>query len=373
MAELRPYNPTWRDRLAQALMGDARPSSARRSFVEGLTGSTGLGTTGMGLVDVTPAGIPLAAQEAKKDFASGNYLAATLGAVAVAPAAKPAAKAAQTGIRAFHGSPHDFNRFDLSKIGTGEGAQAYGHGLYFAESEEVAKAYRDALRPGKGAAPEDTAARLLDASGGNREAALAEMRRRIEDANARGVPYDQIKELMQARNIINTQPERATGRMYEVNIKASPDDFLDYDKPLPPGSPVAEIVARNAERVLQDTSYGGLRNDAKDALLALRSGNMTGEGAYDKLALLNAQIEQMGGGRTITPNREAATQALREAGIPGLKYLDQGSRAAGDGSRNYVVFDDALVEILRKYGLTGLLGLGAVGGAYQSQTQGNGS
>ena len=38
------------------------------------------------------------------------------------------------GIRAYHGSPYDFEKFDISKIGTGEGAQAYGHGLYFAEN-----------------------------------------------------------------------------------------------------------------------------------------------------------------------------------------------------------------------------------------------
>jgi hypothetical protein len=50
-------------------------------------------------------------------------------------------------IKAYHGSPHDFNAFDLSKIGTGEGAQAYGHGLYFAENEGTAKSYRDALSP----------------------------------------------------------------------------------------------------------------------------------------------------------------------------------------------------------------------------------
>jgi hypothetical protein len=48
-------------------------------------------------------------------------------------------------ITAYHGSPHDFDEFDMSKIGTGEGAQAYGHGLYFAESEDVARGYRDAL------------------------------------------------------------------------------------------------------------------------------------------------------------------------------------------------------------------------------------
>jgi hypothetical protein len=42
----------------------------------------------------------------------------------------------------FHGSPHRFSKFDLSKVGTGEGAQAYGHGLYLAENPAVAKSYQ---------------------------------------------------------------------------------------------------------------------------------------------------------------------------------------------------------------------------------------
>src|SRR5262249_29620107 len=46
------------------------------------------------------------------------------------------------GIEAYHGSRHDFARFDASKIGTGEGAQSYGHGLYFAEEPKVGEAYR---------------------------------------------------------------------------------------------------------------------------------------------------------------------------------------------------------------------------------------
>src|SRR5574337_974109 len=41
-------------------------------------------------------------------------------------------------VPAWHGSPHDFDRFSLDKIGTGEGAQAYGHGLYFAGKREIA-------------------------------------------------------------------------------------------------------------------------------------------------------------------------------------------------------------------------------------------
>src|SRR6185312_13801657 len=59
------------------------------------------------------------------------------------------ANALNMGIKAYHGSPHDFDAFDLSKIGTGEGAQAYGHGLYFAENPAVAGAYRNlAAAPG---------------------------------------------------------------------------------------------------------------------------------------------------------------------------------------------------------------------------------
>jgi hypothetical protein len=58
-------------------------------------------------------------------------------------------------IKAYHGSPHDFDAFDLSKIGTGEGAQAYGHGLYFAENPDVARGYRDTLSRRSGGGDEN--------------------------------------------------------------------------------------------------------------------------------------------------------------------------------------------------------------------------
>lgn len=45
-------------------------------------------------------------------------------------------------IRAFHGSPYDFDRFDASKIGGGAGSQMAGHGLYFAENRRIADRYR---------------------------------------------------------------------------------------------------------------------------------------------------------------------------------------------------------------------------------------
>jgi len=44
---------------------------------------------------------------------------------------------------------------------------------------------------------------------------------------------------------------------------------------------------------------------------------------------------------------------MREAGIPGIKYFDAMSRNAGEGSRNFVVFDENLINIVRKYGIAG--------------------
>jgi hypothetical protein len=64
------------------------------------------------------------------------------------------------------------------------------------------------------------------------------------------------------------------------------------------------------------------------------------------------------------PKDNDTTKWLKSKGVAGTKYLDQGSRTAGEGSRNYVVFDDKLIDILRKYGIIGALGLGAASAPY---------
>jgi len=111
-AELRSYDPTWRDRIAQALLGQGRPSPDRRAMVSGLLGSAGLGSTGMGVADLTPLGVPFAAQEAKRDYQAGDYVGATINAMGVIPAVKLPSLAAKTAtsdaIRALEKyRPHD--------------------------------------------------------------------------------------------------------------------------------------------------------------------------------------------------------------------------------------------------------------------------
>lgn len=46
---------------------------------------------------------------------------------------------------AWHGSPHNFDEFDLGAIGSGEGNQVHGWGLYFAKDKKVSDLYRSEL------------------------------------------------------------------------------------------------------------------------------------------------------------------------------------------------------------------------------------
>jgi hypothetical protein len=168
------------------------------------------------------------------------------------------------GITAYHGSPHRFEKFSTSKIGTGEGAQAYGHGLYFAENPSVARGYRDKLS-------DDT----------------------------------------------------KSGHLYKVDIK---DDeiskMLDWDKPL---SQQPENIRQALQPIIDSTAK---------SFPGIRSGDPTGQ------ALYQLYVAHRGG------NQQAASEVLKSAGIPGIRYLDQGSRTGGKGTSNYVVFDDQLPKIV---------------------------
>ena len=228
--------------------------------------------------------------------------------MAVAPGPKGPKPA---GIRAYHGSPHNFDRFSMDKIGTGEGGQAFGHGLYFAEHEDVAKSYRDTL--------------------------------------AAGHP----------------------GHMYEVNIKADPADFIDWDKPISQHpdkvrTAIHNVLAPKVERgshawrvTVGGDSVGITRTKWGANQLARKMQNApkwSDQLSADSVPQLLSKFK----------DRSLMSSQLREAGIPGIRYLDQGSRAGGEGTRNFVVFDDSLIEILRKYGLWPAAGLGAAT-AYDQQ------
>jgi hypothetical protein len=108
-AELRAYQPTLRDRIASFFVGDERASPEKARLVEGIFGSRGLGNTGMGLVDLTPAGAPLWKQELDEAGSAGDAVMAAAnflpGAKGVAQGVKAAAPEAGSAVKSFFSSP----------------------------------------------------------------------------------------------------------------------------------------------------------------------------------------------------------------------------------------------------------------------------
>ena len=230
--------------------------------------------------------------------------------------------ATTTPIRAYHGSPHTFDRFDLSKIGTGEGAQAYGHGLYFAGNEGVARSYKASNASGGRSIATLDGVPIVDMK--NKTGVLDWLDSYGSIANTRAALVGRKPDIVKELDELVASGRLKEGSMYEVNLRTSPDRLLDWDKPL-------------------SQQPAGVR----DAL-----GKVPWADAYVK-------SDRLTGGQIVPKTPEGAAQ-LRDAGIDGIQYLDAGSRAVGDGSRNYVIFDDKLIDILRRYGL---FGLGMTGGA----------
>lgn len=86
--ELTAAPVTVRNRIAEYLMGEGRPSAARANFVRGLMGSTGAGPGGVGLVDFVP--FVGAALQGSEEAQQGNY---TMAGVTMVPGAAPARRA----------------------------------------------------------------------------------------------------------------------------------------------------------------------------------------------------------------------------------------------------------------------------------------
>lgn len=146
------------------------------------------------------------------------------------------------------------------------------------------------------------------------------------------------------------------GRTYQVKINASPEEFLDLDKPL---SEQSEAVRRSLEKLQE--KYRKTQGESGPYLAP----SATGKQALDEI--INVADAGKRGSMTYKERQAAASSLLRKQGIKGVKYLDGASRSAGEGSRNYVVYDDALIDILKVGGMA-LPGLASL--SYEAKKNG---
>jgi len=226
-------------------------------------------------------------------------------------------------LTAYHGSPHKFSKFDASKIGTGEGAQVYGHGLYFAESPGVAKSYQTALSAERGFSfdgktgltrsevedmvnakygsgyldgvirPSGVAGSFIDDMVTGVQRSEGSYPRQYKPGSERAKLYDELR-----GKITHADP----GSFYTVDI---PDEMigkmLDWDRPLGQQSKTIQDIGKTLGLSMDD--LGG-----------------------DLVAAIGAK-------------RPEGAQKLRQAGIPGIRYYDAQSRGGQKAiTQNFVVF-----------------------------------
>ena len=217
----------------------------------------------------------------------------------------------------YHGTPHEFSAFDSSKIGTGEGAQAFGRGIYLADSEAVAVHYRDVLSRNpdslgsvSNSATRETAAAWIEQAKGNRKQAAADFDEFAKAWLAKNDPAT-----YQATRKLIAEPE---GNLYALNVqKSALRNTLDFDAKL---SAQPESVAAAIRALHPDAPSG-----------------MTGGELVKKYGA--------GAGGTL----EADLQRL---GVTGISYLNGASRGGSGNAKNYVVFpgNEGLIEIASRNG-----------------------
>jgi len=257
----------------------------------------------------------------------------------------------------YHGTPHTFDpeegaplgRFRSEKIGTGEGAQAYGYGLYFSEAPSVAKTYQGSVsaihksgvptiegKPINWDDPRETAAFELSRHNGDRAAAA--------DFHARmflGGEDNPAVKLLRSNEPLPTVD--MPGRLYQVDLPdAKIEQMLDWDKPLKEQpkevrqalTRLAQNAAQSDEQLMKDFQKLGPSAPANQLYAALVQRAVR----LKKYEGMRAGIPEDKAMPSLTYGQQIASEQLRQAGIPGIKYLDAGSRANEKGTRNFVVF-----------------------------------
>jgi hypothetical protein len=335
--------------------------------------------------------------------AAGEYAGSMVDPMRIAAALRKTAPIVELDV--YHGTPHRFpeteanplGEFDASKIGTGEGAQAYGHGIYLAESPAVGRQYAEFLASRKNDLldPGNLAASMMHRTPeGTKEAGLREIDAALKGIknfpNAYPDAAQQKAALEKARELLESGAElpKQGGNFYTADLPDEMiDRMLDWDKSLLEQPPAVRKALRDAKFTqiadeIESSYLESLPPEARALALKMINGpyeevishdgrrkgkNLIAAKNWDDLERLAPGIEhnEIFRIRNWHSNKNApdfyaelsrvsdkeASERLRQAGIPGIRYLDAGSRGKdGTGTRNFVVFpgEEKKVKILKR-------------------------
>lgn len=288
---------------------------------------------------------------------------------------------------AYHGTPHRFDEFSLDAIGTGEGAQAHGWGLYFAQDKKISDDYRNRLRRGRSRGqlfevdipendvlldeqktfaeqPEEVKSALRSIYKSFSKEQLApvreEMKVRVMEDRALAEKGEDLRKkrqrLFNRRRALKTvnaerpsgsgnpfEPEKST-RLFELGEKylhemysdtqierlQNDADYLSAEKASVDNEIAAleQKIAENEQRieVKREKERAEIDKARPDTLLS----RMNGSDLYSGISIA------LGSSRV-------ASERLNEQGIKGITY------DGGQDGRCFVVFDDKAIKVLDKY------------------------
>lgn len=257
--------------------------------------------------------------------------------------------------RVYHGSGADFDSFDHSHMGEGEGAQAYGWGTYVTEVEGIGRTYAEAnsKRPSThyeyggdthGLSEErinEILEVLLDAKPSDGhivseyEDALGWYRNRRDEYSQSFVKDASLLNPSDISIVVDK-----TRNLYSVEI---PEDngknYLDWNERLS-DSQIEAIRAYLSENYrrnkLEDFDASIAESKGAPNADEVNAWARRGENVYKMLSHLLG-------------SDDAASKALSEMGFAGIKYPAE-NRSGGrkDGAKNYVIFNEGDAKIVDK-------------------------
>lgn len=294
-----------------------------------------------GLLD----GITAPAKVARGELDPETGAALTAGAAPIGGLLAGRAPAGALGMNVWHGGPNRWapepgfpqGRPRLDKMGTGEGAQAYGPGFYSAEKEGIAKSYFDTFND-----PDQT------------------------PLSWRGRPVDQVwnDEISDRWSSVMskmTEDQKddfvtVMGNLSQVNRLEDVPSVLSYFSPEQKRI-FRELIQPDLTKPVPSAQLYKLDIPDADAAKLLDYDAPISEqpqvvqDAINRLGFMPDNPEKLAGGdvwfrmRQQLGEQEAA-DAMRTAGVPGLRYKDAGSRGldSASGTRNFVVWDQDVLD-----------------------------
>lgn len=429
--------PTVRSALSNLMRDAVDATGLEGGYRQGLLNAAGGVEAAVDFLPVV--GDVLGLEDASRAYGQGDMVGAGINMMGVVPVvgdvaakgAKTARSALRNVIPVGHASPHRFEQFSMDKIGTGEGAQVFGHGLYFAENPRVVDEYfqtfnapvlrfkernvdtpytaeiRDRFKDVYEGLIDYDAARewkenLLDRA---YEAGLNEdeiddnlnvLFKKVFDGTATPLDfaaidfdklgidpndiYDIADQQLTLDNVLGgisqaksmdeleyvlegfapqemrlykdlVEPELAeisdSASRYDVNLNVEPDELLDWDRPLQEQpkafNAIKQLYLDEIKRIDENLPSESVK--LSEVYQTVDDVSMENLGLFDTSK--GSQAYRTLAASNLGRGAEELSRKLKDKGIKGIKYFDGMSRSSETGTRNYVMFDDSLIDTKR--------------------------